>query len=89
VSFSTKLLIRIICLDEEDRRKSFLPAQYLEAFQKSIDKPDEFWAQVGKSVKWFTPWTKVIDNEDEPFTKWFAECINVLSFKYNLNKNFK
>lgn len=44
--------------------------KYLKAFRKSIDEPEEFWAEVGKCVTWDTPWTRVLDDSEQPFTKW-------------------
>ncbi|XP_043485639.1 acyl-CoA synthetase short-chain family member 3, mitochondrial [Polistes fuscatus] len=45
---------------------------YEEAYKRSLENPEEFWGEVGKSVDWFKPWTKVLDNSNEPFTKWFV-----------------
>lgn len=46
--------------------------KYLKAFRRSIDEPEEFWAEVGKCVTWDTPWTRVLDDSNQPFTKWFV-----------------
>ncbi|XP_014226405.1 acyl-CoA synthetase short-chain family member 3, mitochondrial-like [Trichogramma pretiosum] len=47
-------------------------AQYEEAFRRSIEKPEEFWAEVAQCVDWTKPWDRVLDNSDPPFTKWFV-----------------
>ncbi|XP_046834338.1 acyl-CoA synthetase short-chain family member 3, mitochondrial-like [Vespa crabro] len=47
-------------------------AIYRDAFKRSLENPEEFWAEVGKLINWFKPWNKVLDNFNEPFTKWFV-----------------
>lgn len=47
-------------------------ALYCDAYKRSLENPEEFWAEVGKLINWFKPWTKVLDNSNEPFTKWFV-----------------
>jgi len=47
--------------------------QYKEMYQRSIDEPDEFWAeQANKFIDWFTPWDTV-NNVDfnKADIKWF------------------
>lgn len=57
-------------VDEDERR--VLGIEYLEVFRKSIEEPEKLWREVGSTLHWDTPWTKVLDNTDEPFTKWFV-----------------
>ncbi|XP_015609410.1 acyl-CoA synthetase short-chain family member 3, mitochondrial isoform X2 [Cephus cinctus] len=45
---------------------------YEEAFRRSIENPEEFWAEVAQCVEWSKPWEKVLDNSNEPFTKWYV-----------------
>ncbi|EEB15004.1 luciferase, putative, partial [Pediculus humanus corporis] len=54
------------------RENPYYSEKYQKAYSKSINEPEEFWAEVGKSVTWYTPWSKVIDNSNQPFTKWFV-----------------
>lgn len=51
----------------QNRYKSPL---YEETFRKSIENPEEFWAEVGQCIDWSKPWRKVLDNTNTPFTKW-------------------
>ncbi|XP_066998771.2 acyl-CoA synthetase short-chain family member 3, mitochondrial [Anabrus simplex] len=46
--------------------------KYYEAYRRSLEEPEEFWAEVGKEVTWSKPWTKVLDNSNEPHTNWFV-----------------
>jgi len=44
---------------------------YVDAYKNSINKPAEFWDEIGHLVDWDKPWTEVLDNSNPPFTKWF------------------
>lgn len=45
--------------------------RYEEAHRRSLEQPEEFWGQLGKTlIHWDKPFDKVIDNRQEPFTKW-------------------
>ncbi|XP_069698687.1 acyl-CoA synthetase short-chain family member 3, mitochondrial isoform X3 [Periplaneta americana] len=59
-------------LDEPNLKELILQQKYHEAFRRSLEEPEEFWAEVGRSVTWTKPWDRVLDNSDEPFTKWFV-----------------
>ncbi|XP_012277149.1 acyl-CoA synthetase short-chain family member 3, mitochondrial [Orussus abietinus] len=45
---------------------------YEEAFRRSVENPEEFWTEVAECVEWSKPWTKIMDNSNEPFTKWYV-----------------
>ena len=49
---------------------------YDEAYSKSLDDPEEFWAEAAKEIDWIKPWDKVLDDSNKPFYRWFAgaEC---------------
>ncbi|XP_050454414.1 acyl-CoA synthetase short-chain family member 3, mitochondrial isoform X1 [Cataglyphis hispanica] len=56
---------------------------YEEAYKKSLECPEEFWGEIGSCIDWSKPWQKVLDNSNEPFTKWFVggelnACYNAL-----------
>lgn len=55
--------------------------KYREAFKASIENPEEFWGKVSENTVWTKPWTKVLDNSNPPFTKWFVD--GRLSLCYN------
>ncbi|KYM77791.1 Acyl-CoA synthetase short-chain family member 3, mitochondrial [Atta colombica] len=44
---------------------------YEEAYRKSLESPEEFWGEIAGCLDWNKPWHKVLDNSNEPFTKWF------------------
>jgi acetyl-CoA synthetase len=45
--------------------------QYDAMYRKSIDQPDEFWAEAASELEWFAPWTKVVEGE-MGYAKWFV-----------------
>lgn len=46
---------------------------YSEAYQRSLDEPEIFWEEIGRSslIYWDKPFEKVLDHSNPPFTKWF------------------
>jgi len=58
-------------------------ATYQETYQRSLDNPEDFWADVARDIHWYKPFTKVLDDEHKPFYRWFADgelntCFNAL-----------
>ena len=46
--------------------------EYQRVYQKSVEKPEEFWAGVADHFYWRRKWNKVLDwNFKEPDIKWF------------------
>lgn len=46
--------------------------KYRQIYEKSILNPEEFWGEIGNSIEWSKPWKKVLDDSNQPFTKWFV-----------------
>ncbi|GAA4314590.1 acetate--CoA ligase [Nibribacter koreensis] len=47
--------------------------EYQAAYQKSVDQPEQFWADVAENFTWRQKWDKVLDwNFEEPNVKWFV-----------------
>ena len=49
---------------------------YEDAYRRSLQDPEGFWAEAAGDVDWIKPWDKVLDDSDKPFYRWFvgAEC---------------
>ena len=46
--------------------------QYHEAYRKSVEDPEGFWADIAATFTWKKPWEKVLEwNFREPSVKWF------------------
>ncbi|RCS23624.1 acetate--CoA ligase [Phyllobacterium salinisoli] len=55
---------------------------YLEWYRKSVDDPEAFWAEHGKRIDWFRPYTKV---KNTSFTgdisiKWFEDGVTNVTY---------
>jgi len=45
---------------------------YQDAYKKSVEQPEAFWAEIADNFFWKRKWTNVLDwNFDEPKIKWF------------------
>jgi len=58
---------------------------YDEAFEQSINNPDEFWGKAAEDCHWYKKWDKVLDDSNTPFYRWFTggeinTCFNALDF---------
>ncbi len=57
--------------------------RYEDAYRRSIDDPEGFWADAARAIAWTKPWDKVLDDSNRPFYRWFAgaqlnTCYNAL-----------
>ena len=56
--------------------------EYKTAYKKSIENPEEFWADIARNFFWRKEWDKVLEwNFKEPNVKWF------LNGKLNITEN--
>lgn len=46
--------------------------KYQEIYRKSLERPEEFWAEAGKDITWFKQWDRVLDDSNKPFYRWFT-----------------
>ena len=49
----------------------FPTRKFLDVYQRSMEKPEEFWAEQARQLDWFKTWDKVLEWEP-PFAKWFV-----------------
>jgi acetyl-CoA synthetase len=58
------------------------PEQYKDAWQKSVEQPEAFWADVAENFEWRKKWDKVLEwNFKEPRVQWF------INGKLNITEN--
>jgi propionyl-CoA synthetase len=43
-----------------------------DVYQRSLDDPDGFWGAAAADIEWFEPPTRVLDDSDPPFYRWFT-----------------
>jgi len=44
-----------------------------EAELKAGEDLEKYWGEKAQQFEWFAPWTKVLDESDKPFYKWFVD----------------
>jgi propionyl-CoA synthetase len=52
-------------------------------YRRSLDRPEEFWAEAAAAIDWVEPWQRVLDDSRAPFFRWFTggrlnTCYNAL-----------
>ncbi|MCI5210502.1 MAG: propionyl-CoA synthetase, partial [Candidatus Electrothrix sp. ATG2] len=57
--------------------------KYQEIFNRSLNNPEEFWAEAAEAIDWYKKWDVVLDSSDPPFYRWFQggelnTCYNAL-----------
>ncbi|SAK40834.1 acetyl-CoA synthetase [Caballeronia calidae] len=45
---------------------------YREAYRRSIEEPEAFWAEQARRIHWQTPFDQVLDASKPPFARWFT-----------------
>ncbi len=63
-------------------------AKRKQEWEKSLKNPQEFWAEKAKAIDWFKSPSKVLDDSNAPFYKWFPD--GELNISYNaLDRHIK
>ena len=45
---------------------------YEETYRRSIDRPEEFWAEEARAIHWHKPPQRILDYSNPPFRRWFV-----------------
>ena len=66
-------------VDEREGRSG----HFEQVYRRSVDAPEEFWAQAAAEIDWVQPWERVLDDSRAPLYRWFAggrlnTCYNAL-----------
>ena len=48
-----------------------MPTRYDEAYARSMQDPEGFWAEAAQELRWTRPWSRVLDASRAPFYRWF------------------
>ena len=43
-----------------------------EIYRRSLDRPEQFWAEAAEAIDWDKGWDRVLDDSRPPFYRWFA-----------------
>ncbi len=56
---------------------------FSEFYQRSINEPEQFWAEQARVLTGRRPLRKTLDHSNPPFARWFCEgrttCVTTLS----------
>ncbi|MBS1822824.1 MAG: acetate--CoA ligase [Acidobacteria bacterium] len=68
---------RVFEPSKEFRSKAHIASldQYEQMYRRSVEKPEEFWAEAASELDWFTRWTKVLEPGPDGSAlgaKWFV-----------------
>jgi propionyl-CoA synthetase len=47
-------------------------AQYESVYRRSLEQPEEFWAEAAQAIDWDEPPARVLDDSRAPFYRWFT-----------------
>jgi len=64
-------------------RSDLSRSRFEHIYRRSIDHPEEFWAEAAAEIDWVKPWDQVLDGSRAPFYRWFTggrlnTCYNAL-----------
>ena len=45
---------------------------YEAAYRRSLDQPEDFWAEASAGIDWEKNWSRVLDDSEAPFYRWFS-----------------
>ena len=48
-----------------------MPTGYAETYRRSLERPEEFWAEAAEVIDWERRWDQVLDCSRPPFSRWF------------------
>ena len=48
---------------------------FKEIYENSIKNPKDFWQNVSNDIFWFKKPTKILNNSNPPFYKWFEDGV--------------
>ncbi len=82
---------RVFAPSEEIRHKAYIKSleEYKKIYQRSIDDPEGFWAEMAEQLDWFKKWDKVlVEDFKEAKHEWFIGgklnvCYNCLDRQIN------
>ena len=47
-------------------------SSYDSVHKRSIEHPEEFWAEAAAGIDWDTKWSRVLDDSNAPYYRWFT-----------------
>lgn len=62
-----------------------MSGEYRKAYDESISNPEAFWGKAAEDIQWSKKFTKVLDDSNKPFYRWFTDgemntCYNAVDY---------
>lgn len=62
-----------------------MAGSYEKQYKESVQSPEQFWGQAADSVNWHKKYSKVLDDTNKPFYRWFTggemnTCFNAVDY---------
>ena len=61
------------CMQLPREHQELAYENYDRVFRRSIENPEDFWAEQAEHIVWDRKWTRVLDNSKPPYTKWYVQ----------------
>lgn len=71
-------------LVEKSNIKAFMDKHGIKDYDELLKRAEDqewYWAEVARELEWFKPWSKVLDESEAPFFKWYVDG------KFNITQN--
>ena len=70
-------------VDQQEFSTGRTVSKHDSLYQRSLDDPQQFWAEAAAGVDWDRSWSRVLDDTNAPFYRWFSggrlnTCYNAL-----------
>ncbi len=49
-----------------------MASRFDDVYRRSIEKPEDFWAEAAEDLDWVEKWERVLDDSRPPFYRWFT-----------------
>ncbi len=63
-------------LVEQSNIKNWMAEYKIESYEELLSKAQNiewYWSEVAKELDWYKPWSKVLDERNAPFFRWFTD----------------
>ncbi len=69
--FAARPVQNIFSSEDDD----YFSPVYRDNYLKSLNFPEDYWAEVSNGIQWMRKWDKVLDSRNPPFYQWWvATC---------------
>jgi propionyl-CoA synthetase len=59
-------------IKNENEETDAMSSRFDQAYRRSIEDPEGFWAEAAEAIHWDKRWDKVLDDSNKPFYRWFT-----------------